>query len=101
GNLWGAIRKNVAGSPSFGTPGLYLIDVSTGTASFVSSIHDDADNAPGNGVVSLQFTCDGILYGGTSSGAGLAAGRLLTINGATGLFSFVGTTPATTFGRAL
>ena len=50
--------------------------------------------------MSLQFSCDGTLFGGIARG-GLEGGRLVTINGVTGLFSFVGLGPATEFGRSL
>jgi hypothetical protein len=42
--------------------------------------------------VSLQFGCDGTLYGGTATALDEAGdgGRLITIDPATGTFAFVG-----------
>lgn len=95
GNLWGSLRSSPG---SFGTPGMYLINPNTGQASFVAPILDsEGASVPRRGVVSLQFACDGTLYGGTSrSGDGaLDGGFLVTINPNTGLFSYVGGVSAT------
>lgn len=89
GTLWGALSVHFS---SRGEPGLYRIDPSTGAATFVEPIHDSTGATLAGGVVSLQFACDGTLYGGTSRRDG---GRLLTIDPATGVFSFVGTVSAT------
>jgi len=95
GNLWGSLRTSAFSS---GAPGLYLIDTATGSATFVTSLETAggfsmARQAP----VSLQFACDGTLYGGTAQtgqGAG-DGGVLVTINPATGIFSFVSGVSAT------
>ena len=95
GNLWGSLRASPTGS---GTPGLYLINQSTGQATFVAPILDsEGASVPKRGVVSLQFSCDGTLYGGTArtSGETQDGGFLVTINPDTGLFSYVGGVSAT------
>ncbi len=98
GILWGA--KSARGSA--GAPGLYTINPFTGTAFFVVPILDGGGNPPSGGVVSLQFRCDGTLFGGTARGIGVPdGGRLITINPASGQFSFVGGATATSFGQSL
>jgi len=93
GNLWGSLRISPL---SAGTPGLYLIDQNTGEATFVAPIVDDAGSpVPRGGVVSIQFACDGTLYGGTAPDEGNAGGFLVTINPDSGIFSFVGGVSAT------
>lgn len=65
GNLWGSLRTS---GDSSGAPGLYSINTETGAATFVSPIVDtNGTPVPRGGVVSLQFACDGTLYGGDSS----------------------------------
>jgi hypothetical protein len=92
GTLWGS--RSARGAA--GAPGLYRIDPATGTATFVAPIVDSSGTPPSGGVVSLQFACDGTLYGGTATGTfALDGGRLVTINPATGLFAFVGSVSAT------
>ena len=92
GNLWGA--KTARGAA--GAPGLYLINLGTGQANFVTPILDLAGSPPSGGVTSIQFACDGTLYGGTARGLGVPdGGFLITINPANGLFSFVGPNSAT------
>lgn len=49
---------------------------------------------PRGGVVSLQFACNGTLYGGTAPSQG-PGGFLVTINPNNGIFSFVGVVSAT------
>jgi hypothetical protein len=92
GNLWGAL--NVRGA--FGTPGLYTINKLTGQATFVNPISDGAGH-PSGGVVTLQFACDGTLYGGSArrTGGNVDGGFLGTINTGSGAWSFVGGVPAT------
>ena len=95
GNLWGSLRTSGGSS---GTPGLYLINQDTGAATFVAPILDGYGvPPPRGGVVSLQFGCDGTLYGGTAqSGGGVGdGGFLVTIDPNTGIFSFVGGVSAT------
>jgi hypothetical protein len=96
GTLWGASSTRGAGGAG-GTPGLYTINPSTGAATFVAPIQDSSATAPTGGVVSLQFACDGTLYGGTARATNAATdgGRLVTINPVTGVFSFVGSVSAT------
>ncbi len=93
GTLWGSHSAR----SSAGDAGLYRIDTTTGAATFVAPIVDAAGVAPSGGVVSLRFSCDGTLYGGTARAMGMATdgGRLITINPSTGRFTFVGTVSAT------
>jgi hypothetical protein len=93
GKLWGAVNPRGAA----GTPGLYLIDPATGAATFEHPIANAMGDPPSGGVVALQFACDGTLYGGTATATDEATdgGRLITIDPATGIFSFVGGTSAT------
>ncbi len=79
GNLWAVHRGR--GAP--GEPGLYRVSVLSGHASFVTPIEDRDGNPPPGGVTSIQFGCDGTLYGGTNEG------RLITINPPNGRFEFV------------
>ncbi len=87
GTLWGAHRVGAAG-----TPGLYRINPVTGAATFVAPILDASGVPPSGGVVSLQFACDGTLYGGTAFPVAPATdgGNLIRITPATGVFSTVG-----------
>lgn len=97
GNLWGS--KSTRGAA--GAPGLYSINPATGQAAFVAPILDAGGNPPSGGVVSLQFACNGTLFGGTASGFGVDdGGFLVTINPGSGSFAFVGGTSATD-GRSL
>lgn len=107
GTLYGAIGSPhqwwpdwLHGSPVLaGAPGLYKISPTVGAAScdtwplpycsFHRSIVDESGAPPAGGVASLQFACDGTLYGGTGDG------RLLTIDPLSGRFSYVGSTSAT------
>jgi hypothetical protein len=98
GTLWGTLSARGAA----GTPGLYRIDPATGRATFVAPIPASPGASPSGGVVSLQFACDGTLYGGTATGLGRAdGGRLVTIDPVTGATAFVGTASATQFGNSL
>jgi hypothetical protein len=97
GNLLGALRERAAA----GTPGLYKIDQTTGIATFFAPILDAAGAPPSGGVVSLQF-CGGLLFGGTARASANSettpiadGGRLIIIDPATGLFTFVGSVSAT------
>jgi len=87
GNLWGSHRTVAAG-----TPGLYRINVATGAATFVAPFLDGSGGSPSGGVVSLQFACNGTLYGGTAFPVEPATdgGNLITINPATGAFTTIG-----------
>ena len=87
GNLWGSHRTLAAGAP-----GLYRINVATGAATFVAPFLDGSGGSPSGGVASLQFACNGTLYGGTASPVSPATdgGDLITINPATGIFSTIG-----------
>ena len=98
GRLWGTLSARGAA----GTPGLYRIDPATGRATFVAPIPASPGAPPSGGVVSLQFACDGTLYGGTARGLDRAdSGRLVTINPVTGATAFVGTASATGEGTSL
>ena len=98
GTLWGALNTRGAA----GQPGLYTINLATGAATFSGPIHGLFGISPPGGVVSLQFACDGTLYGGTATAISPAAdgGRLITLDPTTGFFSFVGGVSATG-GRSL
>lgn len=92
GRLWGSLSARGAA----GMPGLYSIDPATGAATFVAPIQDSSGTPPSGGVVSLQFACEGTLYGGTATGIFAPdGGRLITIDPATGRFTFVGPVSAT------
>jgi hypothetical protein len=96
GTLWGSLSERGAA----GDPGLYTIDTETGSAvngTFVAPIEDEVGMPPSGGVVSLQFECDGTLFGGTATAIGEATdgGRLITIDPPSGLFEFVGMGSAT------
>ena len=97
GTLWGSHSARGAA----GAPGLYTINPDTGAATFVAPI-DNGVGAPSGGVVSLQFACNGTLYGGSASALSPATdgGFLGTIDTGTGLWTFVGAASATG-GRSL
>jgi len=99
GKLLGA--ANVFGSV-FNFPGLYIINSRSGQATFWKAIVNPDGSTPSGGVVSLQF-CGNTLFGGTASPKSGAndGGRLITIDPATGHWSFVGTVSATTDGLSL
>jgi hypothetical protein len=93
GVLFGAVTAHGAA----GAPGLYTIDTTTGAATFVAPILDSSDEPPSGGIASLQFTCGGILYGGTASPLSAIVaqpsgdgGNLVTIDPTTGLFVTIG-----------
>jgi hypothetical protein len=99
GNLFGALSERGAG----GTPGLYKINPATATAAFFAPILDANGTPPSGGIVSLQF-CGGILFGGTARAVAAIdgiptpttdGGRLIIIDPATGLLTFVGSVSAT------
>jgi hypothetical protein len=87
GILWGSHRVGAAGAP-----GLYRINVATGAATFVAPFLDASGAEPSGGVASIQFACNGLLYGGTAFPVSPATdgGDLITINPATGRFSTIG-----------
>ena len=87
GNLWGSHRVGAAGAV-----GLYRINVATGAATFVAPFLDGSGGSPSGGVVSLQFACNGTLYGGTAFPVSPATdgGNLITIDPATGTFFTIG-----------
>jgi hypothetical protein len=93
GTLWGAHSARGAA----GAPGLYTISPASGAAAFVAPIEDASGFPPSGGIVSLQVACDGTLYGGTARAIppGTDGGRLVTIDPATGLFTFAGLVSAT------
>jgi len=84
GILWGVHSTRGAA----GAPGLYTINTNTGAANFVSPLLDASQNPASGGFVSLQFACDGTLFGGTARAIGAADGGFLaTINPMTGQFT--------------
>ena len=89
GKLWGSHRVGAAGAP-----GLYRIDVATGAATFVAPFLDASGSSPSGGVASLQFACDGTLYGGTAfpDPPATDGGNLIKIltTGTPGFFTTVG-----------
>jgi len=92
GNLWGVHSTRGAAGPI----GLYSININTGGANFVTPILDTNNNPASGGFVSIQFACDGTLFGGSATGLGANDGGFLaTINPINGLFAFVGITSAT------
>lgn len=93
GTLWGVLSARGAA----GAPGLYTIDSNSGAATFVAPILDATGAPPSGGLVSIQFACDGTLFGGTARALpGLGdGGFLVTVDTTTGLFSFVGGASAT------
>jgi hypothetical protein len=98
----GTLTGSLSARGAAGTPGLYRINPATGAATFVAPIHDSSGTPPSGGVVSLQFACDSTLYGGTARAlSGSDGGRLITINPATGLFTFVGSVSAASGGNSL
>jgi len=66
GTLYGALSARGAA----GTPGLYTINPATGAASFVAPFAGATGSPPSGGVVSLQFACNGTLFGGTATAIG-------------------------------
>ena len=92
GELWGVHTARGSAGP----PGLYTISPETGAANFLAPIVDTGGIPPSGGLSSIQFACDGTLFGGTARSQGLAdGGFLVTVNPNTGVFSFIGTTSAT------
>jgi len=92
GTLWGA--QTARGSA--GPPVLYTINPETGAANFLAPIVDTDGIPPSGGLSSIQFACDGTLFGGTARSQGPAdGGFLVTVNPNTGVLSFVGATSAT------
>ena len=92
GTLWGA--HTVRGAA--GLVGIYTISPSTGAAMFVTDPLDSGVPISG-GLSSIQFGCDGTMYGGTATtvptptGTGTDdGGRLVTIDVGTSSYSFVG-----------
>ncbi|MGH9797552.1 MAG: hypothetical protein ACRD5D_05280, partial [Candidatus Polarisedimenticolia bacterium] len=83
GVLFGASAdQSLTGGP----PSLYRINTTNGQATLVGPIADASLVAVSGGVASLQFGCDGTLYGGT----GASTGNLVTIDPATARYAMVG-----------
>jgi hypothetical protein len=99
GNLWGAHNARA----SAGQAGLYSIDPGTGAATFLYPVTNGAGAELSGGLASIQFDCDGILYGGSarSQGGGGDGGRLILIDPTTGIASFAGALSATATGTSL
>jgi hypothetical protein len=92
GTLWGVHTARGAAGPA----GLYTINPGTGAAAFVSPILDAAGSPPSGGLSSIQFACDGTLFGGTARGTFVNdGGFLVTVNPLTGQFAFAGAVSAT------
>ena len=101
GQLWATHTAH----SNLGAPGLYQIDPTTGAATFVTSYHLGGIEgpAPSGGIVSLHFARDGTLFGGTAKAqnGSTDGGYLVRIDKTTGVFSYVGTTPAVASGTSL
>jgi hypothetical protein len=99
GTLYGALSARGAA----GAPGLYRIDPATGAATFLTSLVDGSGTPASGGFVSLQFGCDGTLFGGsaTQQASATDGGKLARIDPVTGIFTFVGAAAATPSGRSL
>ncbi|MHC4218650.1 MAG: NHL repeat-containing protein [Planctomycetota bacterium] len=90
GVLWGAKTARGAAGP----PGLYTINPGSGQANLVTALDlEGTGQPPSGGLSSLQFACDGTLYGGTARAQNAAndGGRLVTVDTSTGDVTFVGT----------
>jgi len=97
GVLWGVHSARGAA----GAPGIYTINTGTGAATFVASLLDAGGAPASGGFVSIQFVCDGTLFGGTARAINAADGGFLaTINPNTGLFTLTlnGATGGTSLG---
>jgi len=71
-----------------GDPTLYTIDPATGLATPIVPIEDAAGVPIPDGIVSLEFDANGVLYGGT----GGSPGNLVRINPTTGVYTLIGHT---------
>jgi hypothetical protein len=92
GTLWGVHTARGAAGP----PGLYTINPGNGAAAFVAPILDAGGSPPSGGLSSIQFACDGTLFGGTARGTFVNdGGFLVTVNPSTGQFGFAGPVSAT------
>jgi len=92
GTLWAVHNARSTAGPA----GLYTINTTTGAATFKYPITDGAGHQLSGGLVSLQYECDGRLFGGSARSAPGAAdgGRLVTLDPLTGIGAFVGTVAA-------
>lgn len=93
GTLWAVHNARSSAGPA----GLYTIDTMTGAATFKHPVTDGAGHQLSGGLVSLQYHCDGRLFGGSARSAPGAndGGRLVTLDPLTGIGAFVGALPAT------
>ena len=74
---FGALLGTAREPGPLGRSSLYRIDITTGTATFVAPILDRTTGTPpSGGVLSLQYSCDGTLYGGTAAAIGGASDGL-------------------------
>jgi len=87
GTLYGATVNS-----NQGTGELYSINTSTGQATLIAQILNGTGQPHPGGVASLQFACDGTLYGGTGKGGMVGRGDLIQINPIDGVFSLIGKT---------
>ena len=98
GNLWGVHSARGAA----GAPGLYTINIGTGAVAFSVPLLDALGAPASGGFVSIQYACDGTLFGGTARDSGGAGdgGFLATINPGTGIFTLApnGATGGTSLG---
>ena len=90
GNLIGVSRGKIQ-DPN--PAELYSINIVTGAATALQPLTQVGGPATA-GIVSLQFTCDGTLYGGTTQNPGVG-GFLVTINQLNGNYATVGAASAT------
>ena len=86
GTLWGVHSFRGAA----GAPGLYTINTNTGAANFVLPLLDVAGAPATGGFVSIQFACDGTLFGGTARAIQANDGGFLaTINTNNGIYTLL------------
>jgi hypothetical protein len=91
GTLWGASGTQAG---TGGVPALWAIDTATGSATLVAPIQDAVGDPPAGGVVSLEIDSAGVMYGGTGAGTG----TLIRIDPATGEFTLIGPSVASSLG---
>ncbi len=84
GNMLGVKTQRGAA----GAPGLYSININTGAANFLVPLLNAAGAPASGGFASIQFACNGTLFGGTARAIQVNDGGFLaTINPVTGQFT--------------
>ena len=98
GTLYGAHSARGAA----GAQGIYTIDPVTGAATFFTDLFlSDSSESLSGGLVSLEFACDGTMYGGSARAQNQASdgGFLVRVDLEAGEFEFVGSMSATQAGN--